>query len=300
MNLNSIWSVLEESYGVYEEKGGEVIGQLVNEGKIPAGWGMWYPVIILFPSESVSAAHYMKIFPYGRLQVIDGRFATAMQHGFLTSDSNGYRATEKGKDVTFQGLQAMTDDIARLQPLSSDDIQRLVNYLMRLSESSFAAPEPPSKFCLEHYRNFKSTFSNDAPLSRLFIHYFKELDFFRMDSHMAAWQVHNIEGNRWEVFSEIWLGKFNTLDKLYDELEFRGITREEYSQILQELVKCGWIEDNAGEYHLTAEGKRIREEAEELTNRYFFAAWNCLSESELEDLMNLAIHFRDGLRSLKE
>jgi hypothetical protein len=41
-------------------------------------------------------------------------------------------------------------------------------------------------------------------------------------------------------------------------------------------------------------------QAEELTNRYFFAAWNCLSESELEDLMNLAIHFRDGLRSLKE
>jgi len=297
MNLKSIWSALEESYGVYEEKGGAVIGRLVNEGKIPAGWGMWYPAVVLFPSESVSAAQYMKIFPYGRLQVIDGRFAAAVQLGFLTSDSNGYRATEKGKNVTFQGLQAMTDAIAHLQPLSSDNIQRVVGYLMRLSDSSFTAPEPPSKFCLEHYRNFKSTFSNDAPLSRLFIHYFKELDFFRMDSHMAAWQIHNIEGNRWEVFSEVWLGKFNTLDKLYDELKFRGITRDEYAGILQELVERGWIEKNEGEFQLTTEGKRIREEAEALTDNYFFAPWSCLNESELDELASLAGQWRDGLKS---
>jgi hypothetical protein len=257
---------------------------------------MWYPAVVLFPSESVSAAQYMKIFPYGRLQVIDGRFAAAVQHGFLTSDSNGYRATEKGENVTFQGLQAMTDAITHLQPLLSDDIQRLMDYLTRLSDSAFVVPEPPSKFCLEHYRNFKSTFSNDAPLSRLFIHYFKELDFYRMDSHMAAWQFHNIEGNRWEVFSEVWVGKFNTLDKLYDELKFRGITRDEYAGILQELVECGWIEEDLGTYQLTDEGKRIREEAEALTDKYFFAPWSCLNESELGELASLASQLRDGLK----
>ncbi|HLA05806.1 MAG TPA: hypothetical protein VJ022_00055, partial [Anaerolineales bacterium] len=83
-------------------------------------------------------------------------------------------------------------------------------------------------------------------------------------------------------------------------LKFRGITREEYAQFLQELTERGWVEENAGVHQMTAEGKRIREVAEALTDRYFFAPWGGLSESELEDLMNLATQLRDGLRSSSE
>jgi hypothetical protein len=121
-----------------------------------------------------------------------------------------------------------------------------------------------------------------------------------MDSHMAAWRIHNIEGNLWEVFSEVWDGKNNTLDKLYEELSFRGITRDEYAQILQELVQYGWIQETDGEYQITGKGKQIREEAEVLTNQYFFSSWSCLSGTELEDLSGLAIQLRDGLRKTKE
>jgi hypothetical protein len=45
-------------------------------------------------------------------------------------------------------------------------------------------------------------------------------------------------------------------------------------------------------YQPTAEGKRIHDEAEALTDRYFFAPWGCLSESELEDLSSLAGQLR--------
>ena len=116
---------------------------------------------------------------------------------------------------------------------------------------------------------------------------------------MAAWRVHNLEGNRWEVFSEVWDGKNNTLDKLFEELSFRGITRDEYASILQELVERGWVQQDGETYQPTAEGKRLRDDAEALTDKYFFAAWSCLNESELEELSSLAGQLRDGLKNLE-
>ena len=299
MNLKSIWSALEESYGVYDDVISPAIMKCGNEMQLPPGWTTWVIAVLLFPAEIISSAGYMRIFPYGLARTIDERFGSAAQNGYLISDEDGYRPTEMGKRIAHQVLQAATDSLAHVQPLPSADLQRLVDYLIRLSDASFAASEPPPKFCLTHYKNYKSTFSSDAPLPRLFIHYFKELDFYRMDSHMAAWRVHNLEGNRWEVFSEVWDGKNNTLDKLFEELSFRGITRDEYASILQELVKRGWIQQDGEKYEPTTEGKRLRDEAEALTDKDFFAPWSCLKESELEDLASLSAQLRDGLKNLE-
>ena len=296
MNLKSIWSALEESYSVCSDTSAPAIEKFAEENHLSAGYWSWGPAIILFPDETISPAQWMKIFPYGLPQTINERLASAAEGGYLVAGGDGFRSTEKGKAAAHRGLQALTDGIAHLHPLPPNDLQRLVDYLVRLSDASFAAPEPPPKFCLTRYKNYKSTFDDNAPLIRLFVHYFKELDFYRMDSHMAAWRVHNLEGNCWEVFSEVWGGKNNTLDKIFDELSFRGITREEYASILQELVERGWVRQDDETYQPTAEGKRLREEAEALTDKYFFAPWNCLSESELEDLFSLSTELRDGLK----
>ena len=296
MNLKSIWSALEESYGVCSDTSAPAIEKFAEENHLSAGYWSWGPAIILFPGETISSAQWMKIFPYGIPQTINWRLASAAERGYLVADGNGFRSTGKGKVVAHQGLQALTDGIAHLHPLPPSDLQRLVDYLVRLSDASFAAPGPPPKFCLTHYKNYKSTFDNTAPLIRLFVHYFKELDFYRMDSHMTAWRSHNLEGNRWEVFSEVWGGENNTLDKVFDELGFRGITHDEYASILQELVVRGWIQQDGETYQPTAEGKRLRDEAEALTDTYFFAAWSCLSELELEELASLAGQLRDGLK----
>lgn len=301
VNFISTWSALVESYGVCADISAAAIEMFAQENHLSAGYWSWGPAIILFPDETISPAQWMRIFPYGIPQTIDERLISAAEGGYLVVDGKGFRSTEKGKAITYQGLQALTDSIAHLHPLPPADLQRLVDYLMRLSNASFGAPEPPPKFCLTHYKNYKSTFDNNAPLIRLFVHYFKELDFFRMDSHMAAWRIHNLEGNRWEVFSEVCDGKNNTLDKIFDELSFRRITRNEYANILQELVTRGWIiKEDSDTYQPTAEGRCLRDEAEALTDKYFFAAWDCLSESELEELASLASQLLDGLQNVKE
>ena len=192
-------------------------------------------------------------------------------------------------------VHAAMASVADLQPVPPADLQKIVDYGRRLSEASLAAPEPPSKFGASNY--FKNMHpSQDEKMLRFFIHYFGTLDKYRGNAHLATWKHYNIEGNRWEVLTYIWKGEFNTLDKLSEELMFRGITRDEYAQILQELVARGWIEEMSGEYNMTAEGKRIREEAEALTDKYFFAPWSCLSEKELEELSDLTSQLGEGLK----
>ncbi|MBE7436594.1 MAG: hypothetical protein HS100_21945 [Anaerolineales bacterium] len=297
MNLNSIWSDCKESYDLLNKVVSSVYRKMIEEKVVPKGFGGWGPFVVMFPDGAVTFEKYQRIFPYDAEQVFHESFSVAAQEGYLSFDGSGYRATDKGEEITQTVMRAFTDAIAPLQPMPQSELKRLVDTLIRLCEATDAAPEPPSHFCQTVYKNYKRTFPSDAPLPRLFIHYFKELDFHRMDSHMAARRIRNIEGNRWEVFSEVWGGKNNTLDKIFDELGFRGISRDEYASILQELVAHGWIEETAGGFQATAEGKRIREEAEALTDKYFFAPWNCLSESELEELAGLASQLRDGLNN---
>lgn len=238
----------------------------------------------------------MRLFPYGSARVLEARFASAVKQGILEADSeNEYCATEKGMDWVKQMIQDAITSIAHVQPIPPTDLQKIVDYGKRLTEASLAAPEPPSKFGASHY--FKNMHpGQEEHLLRFFIHYFGTLDKYRGNAHLATWKHYNIEGNRWEVLSYVWRSEVNTLDKISEELKFRGITRDEYAQILQELKGRGWIEENGGEYQMTAEGRKIREEAEELTDHYFFAPWVCLNEAEQEDLLNLATQLRDGLR----
>ncbi|HAX71602.1 MAG TPA: hypothetical protein PK152_01045 [Anaerolineales bacterium] len=50
----------------------------------------------------------------------------------------------------------------------------------------------------------------------------------------------------------------------------------------------------------TADGKSLCDEAEALTDQYFFAPWSCLNESELEELVSLSMQLRDGLKICAE
>ncbi|MBI5650448.1 MAG: hypothetical protein HZC40_08395 [Chloroflexi bacterium] len=300
MNLTSLWSVLESSFDPLNDDAFAVFQKIADEQGFEPGWITWLAAIFIFGAEPFSVAGYMRVFPYGSARVHAARLASAVQQEILTTSSNDeYRATEKGKRLVNRMMLAAESSIAYLQPIAPAELQRILDYGERLVAAALSAPEPPSKFGATHYNKNMRPRADASPM-RFFVHYFATLDKYRGNAHLATWHQYNIEGNRWEVLTYVWKGEFNTLEKLRAELNFRGITREEYGAILQELAGRGWIEETSGEYRLTAEGKQIREDAEALTNRYFFASWSCLSQVELEDFFNLAVQLRDGLRSLKK
>jgi predicted transcriptional regulator len=297
MNKNSSWSVLEESFDILGGYGYPATDKAADELGLEPGWFTWVAAIWLFGSEAFTTAKFMHMFPYGSALVNEERFSSAVRHGYLISDGkNGYLTTEDGSHVGRTMWRAAGDSIADLPTPPETDIHRLLSYLTRIADAALDAPEPPSHFYISHKRENYGRYGTKRPLED-FVVCFGALSSYRDDSHIAAWQMYSIEGNRWEVLSYIWRGEINTLDKLFEQLNYRGISRDEYAQILQELVDRGLIKENAGEYQLTAEGKRIREEAEALTDRYFFAPWSCLNDEELEDLQKLAKQLCDGFQS---
>jgi hypothetical protein len=56
---------------------------------------------------------------------------------------------------------------------------------------------------------------------------------------------------------------------------------------LDELSTQGWIEPGDDGYVITETGRKIREDAETVTNENFFAPWKSLSDDELAKLDEL-------------
>jgi predicted transcriptional regulator len=283
--------------GAIEPLSNLALDQAAAELDLEPGWITWLWAFCLFGSDPFSTAAYMRIRPYGSARVNEDRFTSAVRQGILTANSqNEYLLTEKGKHFANKFLQAADASIAHLQPIPIAELQKIADYGKRLVEASLAAPEPPSRFAItRYYRNIHP--GQEAQLLRLVLHYVATLDQYRGAAHLASWQHHNLEGCAWSVLTSIWRGEANTLDALHEEVGQPVFSREEILQALRDLVNRGWIEERTDKYQMTPEGQRIRQEAEELTDRHFFPPWACLNETEQEDLLSLATQLSAGLKN---
>jgi hypothetical protein len=213
----------------------------------------WVMAIFIFKNERFSVEEFMHLFPYGSADVNTNRFESAIKQGFMVAyTENKFRATEKELYWVDQIKQAAEAPLKPLQPIAPDDFQRMLGYAKRLASASLSAPEPLLRFGVSHYYQNMHPGESASP-TRLFVHYLGTLDKYRGSAHRLTWQHFGIEGNLWEVFTEIWNGKNNPLEKIFEELSFRRITSEEYAHILHGLTALGWIEETEGAYQLTAE-----------------------------------------------
>ncbi|MFN8387782.1 MAG: hypothetical protein U0X92_15375 [Anaerolineales bacterium] len=294
MNLKSIWSALIEGFsplGFSEmEKTANELG--VKDGWVTLLWASW-----LFDSEPFSTETFMRVRPYGLARVIEARFASAAKQGLLSVHSvTEYQRTEKGKQVVEQIVRSAEETLVELQPVSTADLQKILDYAMRLVEATFDMPEPPSKFALTSY--YENLYSNqNVPLLRLILHHVGTLDQYRGAAHIASWELHNIKGYEWSALTSIWRNEANTLDALHEDMGASVFTRDEILEALRDLIERGWIEEETDTFRTTADGGKIRQEAEDETDRLFFIPWSCLNESELEELASLAGQLRDGLKN---
>lgn len=297
MNLNSVWSVLEEIFDLLGPYGYPAMDKAADEFALDPDYFTWVTAVWLFGSETITTAKYMRMFPYGLTRVNEERFASAAQKGYLVSDGKGgYTHTEEGLRVTQKLWRAAGDSLANLNPIPSENLQRLYSYFDRLIEVSLAAPEPPSHFYISHKHDNYGRYGTERPLED-FVVRFGALSAYRDDAHIAAWQMLGIEGHVWDIFSRLWQNPSPvSLDELFEKVGYRIVHIEVIVQDLQNLSERGWVEENSGGYQITKKGKQVRAESEALTDQYFFAPWSCLNESELDELSSLAGQLRDGLK----
>jgi DNA-binding MarR family transcriptional regulator len=123
---------------------------------------------------------------------------------------------------------------------------------------------------------------------------------YRDDAHVAAWQPYGVSGQEWEAFTMVWQGDATTAAALAEKLPYRRYDEAAYQEALQNLVARGWIAEENGEYAVTEKGNKLRQKAEDATDRIFDAAWASLSEAEMEEIRALLCKLADLLKPPEE
>jgi hypothetical protein len=298
MNTADLWLLAWEALQALGAHYGPAIDHAAEGIGIPLGeWYGWLMAARIFEPYPVSAARLQMRAAYIAPARFDDSLAKGVQLGLLEpaggTKRGEYHLTERGHRAIRRLIDTAYAAMSTLHPLPDADLERLDALLYRLVRASLAAPEPPGKWCLRIARHYDPG-ESAAAMVRL-DQYLSDLDAYRDDAHLAAWQPCGVSGQAWEAFTTLWRHGPLTLDQLATRLWRRGHAQETYALALDELAVRGWIARDGDAYQLTDEGRSQREAVEATTDHYFYAPWSCLSASETAELSDLLVRVREGL-----
>ncbi len=236
---------------------------------------------------------YGKRNPYTNPQRAGQLMSKAASAGYLQKENGGYSITNDGKEILDTLNDAFYQSLAEINPLDEEDSTRLVNLLEKLVDASVHSDEPSEKWSLVNCGHW---YPNDdyGTLAKI-DQYLDCLFAFRDDAHIASWKPYDVDGYVWESFSLIWGGETTSAEKLAEKLTNRGYDEADYAKAIDELLEMGWIEKDEAGYQPTAMGRKVRSQAEETTDRYFFSPWSCLEANDKNYLLNLLVRLKIGL-----
>lgn len=297
MNLQTVWSLLTEAYEPLDEYPTKATMNIAAELNLPAGWFTWMTAGAMIGGDGITTEKYMRLFPYGLAETHEGRFASAVQQGYLTVNGRGeYRLSNSGADVVQKILHLLDVSMDHLHPMPTERLQTLVDTLKRLADESFAMPEPPAKWLISSKRRNLPP-ADGSCLFRYLIYYYDQIAAYRDDVYVAMWSAHGVKGHTWNALDQLIQGGALTFGDLYEKVKGRGITEQVHTADVKELVGRGWAEESSGVVKATEAGKQVRAEVEAETDQHFFAPWSSLNESELDELSSLASLLREGLKN---
>lgn len=209
---------------------------------------------------------------------------------WLIRQGENYFLSTTGRALAYERREGINRLLSTLQPLPQVELQRLENGLAGIIKASLQSANPPGTWCLAHSRR-RAPAEDAQPVVQIY-QCTADLNAFRDDAHMAAWQPLGIDGRTWEAFSFIRSGAAQSAADLFDQLAYRGYSEEDYSAALIGLEEKGWIrherEDGEGtSYQVTQEGHLVHAGVERLTEDYFFTPWHTLSQGEIAEIIQL-------------
>lgn len=230
---------------------------------------------------------------YGAERLVRALLDLMVSERWLDVQGDAYTLTKQGRDVVAQ-LQGRTAVLARATlPLTASELERLADLMGRVIDASLQSDNPPGTWCLAHSRN-RAPAADASPAEQIF-QYVADFNAFRDDAHMASWRPYKMAGCGWEAFALVCSGQAKTAVSIHEQIAYRGHTLAEYAAELQQLHARGWLEqERPGSYFVTPAGQAVWEDAERLTDAYFYAPWKVLSREEVTDLKELMERLRDG------
>jgi hypothetical protein len=240
--------------------------------------------------DAISPRRIWRRYPYGVQENWVQPMVTLAERQLLEAQGDGsYQLTPGGRAMTtrilkefYAGLAGIEKSIEAVYPAA--DVDRLAVLLDKIVTACFNAPIDHFGFTDSHglARNGSATI-----LARI-DQALDDLNAFRDDAHLAAWQPLGVTGQAWELFTFLWRGEVKNLAEAVEKLAFRGHSRETYQSALGDLIGRSWVRA-AGEsaYEVTEAGRQVREKAEAATDRNFYAPWQVLNDVEVKDLNEL-------------
>ena len=230
--------------------------------------------------KSISVDLYGKRNPYAQPEGVKTTLADAAEAGYLDPDGKGgYVVSEKGANAIRSAHQAFYDHINKANQYWGDKLEELAALLNKLVEACTKADLSNGGLCLDISHNGHSKVE-PASLAEV-DQRLDDMNAFRDDAHISAWTPVGVDGHTWEVLGFIWNGDANTVEKLIEQLPYRTYLAEDYTATLNELTERGWIEPGDDGYQITPTGKKIRGDAEAVTDTNYFAPWEALSDEEI-------------------
>jgi DNA-binding PadR family transcriptional regulator len=261
-------------------------------------WGLLFNIQGLEPLPA-TAARMQRFAPFVTPETLEARLADATGRGLLSGDrEQGYRLSERGREAVKQSFGAVHSALANVELLPESEQRRLNELLKRLVDATIAQPEPADKSVLLASRLTDPGARGSA--AALTDQSLTDLARYRDDAHLAAWQPSGVSGIAWEALTLIWRGEAYSADTLAKQLERRAQPAQVYLDAIHDLVERGWIAQHGEAYRATDRGAALRQAAEETTDRYFYAAWDCLSEAEIEELRGSLTRLRDRYAQASE
>ncbi|HET9223702.1 MAG TPA: hypothetical protein VFO07_14415 [Roseiflexaceae bacterium] len=270
---------------------------LADAGLEGRHWG-----ILLFTQgvepQSLSTVRLQEFSPYNAPESLAKRQAEAAEKGLLAPVESGYRLTEAGRSALRASFGAVYQALSTFEPLPAEEMRRLVDLLRRLVDASLAAPAPDDKSHLLASR--KTDPGAEVSLAARIDQYLTDLNGFRDDVHVAAWQPTGLDGPTWEALTMVWRGDAGTAEALAEKLTGRGWEPATYAAALRSLAERGWLSEQAGTYSATDQGRAFRQQVEDDTDRLFYEPWSKLDDAEAQELRSLLSRLGERARALQD
>jgi hypothetical protein len=245
-----------------------------------------------------SIKDFQKRDPYSNLEQFERLFVRLNLKGWIEPMSDGsFLVTEKARETARFLIQAGDVQLSDFTSMPDHELNRLVVLLKQIVLECCVTPEPPGKWAL--LKRFRVA-DEYYPAIMQIREYLMDLFAYRDDSHLSASRPYfNDAGIVWIVLGALWKGDARNPEQMAEKMSFRGYEMEDYEIAIQAAMELGWVEqgNRPDVFRLTAQGKQLREQAEQDTNEYFYAPWSVLTPAELDELYGLLARLYDRLKA---
>jgi hypothetical protein len=263
------------------------------------------PVEFYFYSElgldAFSIEDFQKRDPFSNPEQFERLFARLNIKGWIEpSQDKSYKVTDRAREGARRIIQAGDAQLLGFEVMTDVHLERLAGLLGRVVSENNAAPEPPEKWAI--LKRFRVADKDSLWLVQI-REYLMDLFAYRDDSHLSAARPHfNQAGIVWSVLGSLWTGDAVTAEQMAERLAFRGYDADDYEVAIQAAVGVGWVEeaDVPRKFRPTQIGRELREQAEQLTNEYFYRPWSVLTQEERDELYDLLTKLRDQLNAFRK